>query len=208
MLLGMSEPFERLRQARAKAGYRGPTDAAEAFGWNDVTYTSHENGARGIRPAIAERYAKAFRVLPEWILYGKELTPKKAQPTAPKTIRVIGYVSSGATVHYYGERDEPAPIPAPDSATESTVALEVHGDGLGPFFDGWHVFYDDIRRPATFDLFNRLCVVGLPEGRVVVAKIQRSRTRRLFHLIPQLGAPIMDAAVEWAVKVRDLRARE
>lgn len=66
----MTEPFERLKQAREKAGYDSPTDAARAFGWNEVTYRSHENGTRGIKAPIARQYGSAFRVPAEWLLYG------------------------------------------------------------------------------------------------------------------------------------------
>ena len=60
----------RLQQAREAAGFDNPTDAARAFGWNPVTYRAHESSGRGI-PRQAERYAKAFGVTPEWLLYGR-----------------------------------------------------------------------------------------------------------------------------------------
>lgn len=53
-------PAERLKQARLSRGYATAADAARAYGWSIVTYTSHENGTRGIRPDAAERYARAF----------------------------------------------------------------------------------------------------------------------------------------------------
>ena len=61
---------KRLQEARRKAGYENATDAARAFGWNPVTYGAHENGGRGLSRQ-AERYAKAFGVTPEWLLYGR-----------------------------------------------------------------------------------------------------------------------------------------
>ena len=67
----MSEPFERLRQARLKAGFSDTTAATTAFGWNVNTYRSHENGIRGLRPAAAARYAKAFKVSAAWLLTGE-----------------------------------------------------------------------------------------------------------------------------------------
>jgi transcriptional regulator with XRE-family HTH domain len=68
----MEEPFERLRRARERANLTGPAEAARKFGWNKETYKSHENGARGIRRSVAERYAKAFRVSAAWILTGED----------------------------------------------------------------------------------------------------------------------------------------
>ena len=65
------EIHERLKQARTKAGYEHAQDAAEAFGWNPVTYRAHEAGDRGIRKPVAEKYARAFRVPFEWLYLGK-----------------------------------------------------------------------------------------------------------------------------------------
>lgn len=67
----MNTPHDRLKQARKDAGYRTARDGAERLGVPYGTYAGHENGNRGIKPAEAESYAKAFKVRPEWILYGK-----------------------------------------------------------------------------------------------------------------------------------------
>lgn len=58
----MDTPADALRRARIKRGYATAADAARAFGWNVVTYTSHENGTRGIKIDAAERYSKAFNI--------------------------------------------------------------------------------------------------------------------------------------------------
>lgn len=57
-----SKPADRLRSARIARGFASAADAARAFGWNVPTYTSHENGTRGIRSDAAERYASAFGI--------------------------------------------------------------------------------------------------------------------------------------------------
>lgn len=63
-----TSPSERLRQLRRDRGFATAAEAARAFGWSDVTYTSHENGTRGIRKDAAQRYAKAFGVSAGYIL--------------------------------------------------------------------------------------------------------------------------------------------
>lgn len=65
-----SAPSDRLREAREKAGFAGPAAAARRYGWNADSYKSHENGFRGIRVEVAEKYAKVFRVSAAWILTG------------------------------------------------------------------------------------------------------------------------------------------
>lgn len=72
----METPAERLKKARELRGYATPTEAAEAFGWSAVTYRSHENGTRGLKPEVADRYAKALRVAAAWILYGDGIEPE------------------------------------------------------------------------------------------------------------------------------------
>lgn len=68
----LAEPFQRLAHARRQAGYATASEAARAFGWNENTYRSHENGERGLRLDTAYKYAKAFRVEVDFILLGRE----------------------------------------------------------------------------------------------------------------------------------------
>ena len=201
----MSEPFERLQETRRRAGFEDATEAANAFGWNPSTYLSHENGTRGIRPKVAERYAKAFHVRAEWILYGRGQNGTQ-RPEPRKTIPLIGYVSAGAETHFTAP-GELGHVEAPTDATESTVAVEMRGESWGTFFDRWLVYYDEVRRPVTADLIGKPCVVGLEDGRVLVKRLQRSRTKGLFHLFSPAADPIMDVAVDWAAKVKSMVPR-
>jgi phage repressor protein C with HTH and peptisase S24 domain len=61
---------DRLKQARESAGFENAVDAVRRFNWTQSTYLGHENGSRGVTPAAAARYGLAFRVAPEWILFG------------------------------------------------------------------------------------------------------------------------------------------
>ena len=63
---------ERLKAARRKAGYASAAAAAKAFGWPVGTYSCHENGSRGIKLDVVERYARAFEVDLVWLLHGGE----------------------------------------------------------------------------------------------------------------------------------------
>lgn len=67
---GMSEPCDRLKEARIRAGYDSASDAAKALGVTQSAYIHHENGTRGIPPKMAEFYAKRFKVTPQWLLWG------------------------------------------------------------------------------------------------------------------------------------------
>jgi hypothetical protein len=98
-------------------------------------------------------------------------------------------------------------VPAPEGATENTVAAEIRGQSLGPFFDEWLVYYDDVRSPITPDQFGQLCVVGLPDGRVLVKQVRPAREPGQFHLLSQTEAPILDQEVAWAAKVTNMTPR-
>jgi phage repressor protein C with HTH and peptisase S24 domain len=199
------EPHQRLKAAREKAGYPTAQKAAEAMGIKFPTYAGHENGSRGF-DRKAEKYARKFGVSLEWLLTGRE--PRERQrPASPaenrRTVSLVGYVSAGAEAHFTGG-GALGQVGAPPWASDSTVAVEIRGESLGTLFDKWLVFYDDVRRPVTPDLIGKLCVVGLEDGRVLIKKLQRSRSRGLFHLVSQTEPPILDVAVEWAARIKSM----
>ena len=53
------------------AGFISAAEACTRFSWVSTTYAGHENGLRGFRKDTAAEYAKAFKVAPEWLLYGR-----------------------------------------------------------------------------------------------------------------------------------------
>jgi hypothetical protein len=61
----------RLRQSRIRAGFEDAAKAAERFGWSVITYRSHENAIRGIKPDVGKAYAKAFKTSFSWLMTGE-----------------------------------------------------------------------------------------------------------------------------------------
>lgn len=124
------------------------------------------------------------------------------------TVPVKGYVGAGSEAHFYavsqGDLDE---VPAPEWATAHTVAVEIRGSSLGPLFDRWLVYYDDVHQPMTEDLVGRTCVVGLDTGQILIKKIAHSRTRGKFDLLSQADEPIRDVTIEWAAEVKHVARR-
>ena len=120
----------------------------------------------------------------------------------------MGYVGAGAVAHLYAAGQGPFDeVDAPEYATDDTVAVEIRGDSLGPLFNEWLVFYDEVRSPVTPDLVGRLCVVGLPDGRVLIKKLARSRAEGFYHLLSQTEDPILDVEIDWAAKVTGMTPR-
>lgn len=90
----MSDAADRLKQARERAGYTSAKSAAEAMGVSVATYIQHENGTRGFPSGRAERYARFFRVAPEWLLYGTRASNTTAVELGPRLF-VKGAVQAG-----------------------------------------------------------------------------------------------------------------
>lgn len=93
---GLDSNHGRLALAREHAGFKSARQAAQAMGWVYATYASHESGLRDFPQKVAEKYARAFRVAPEFLMFGTN-PPEWAQvnvvrlatnPT-PATTRVL-----------------------------------------------------------------------------------------------------------------------
>lgn len=211
---------ERLRYAREQAGFPSARLAAKAMGVAVSTYGAHERaedpGGRDFGPDEAMRYGKRFKVTPEWLLTGRWIGPGGDRPVSidvPEEkvtfkVPVVGYVGAGSKAHFYdvaqGDLDDVDP---PHGSNEATVAVEVRGDSLGPFFNRWLVFYDKIQHPVTEDMLGELCVVGLEDGRILIKQIHRGRSPGLYNLLSPNDAPIKDVPITWGAKVNIIQRR-
>lgn len=98
----MDNASERLKAAREKSGYSSAKMAAEAMGVSVATYVQHENGTRGYPVAKAERYAKFFRVTPEWLLYGRS----KGEDISPAQLGPLIFIQGSVAAGVFKERME------------------------------------------------------------------------------------------------------
>ena len=124
-----------------------------------------------------------------------------------RMVKVKGYVGASAEAVYYRVSDEYLEeVPAPEGASDQTVAVEVRGDSLGEAFDSWSIFYDDVRSPITEDLIGHLCVVGLADDRLLVKRLLRHDGEFILRSNSG-GDDIVGAEIEWAAKVTSMRPR-
>lgn len=144
-------------------GFESPTDAAQAFGWPEVTYRAHENGGRGIKPTVAERYAKALRVKASWILLGDGDGPSVDDPPlapvpGPAPTAASGYrVEPNATF----EGEVRLPLKGPRDIEELGITVGGMGDDDSAFaFNGQVI--DIVPRPPG--IANRRGVFALRVG--------------------------------------------
>ncbi|WP_093569298.1 helix-turn-helix transcriptional regulator [Methylobacterium sp. 174MFSha1.1] len=93
----LDTPNKRLAHVREAAGYSTATEAARAFGWNENTYRSHENGERGLKAEIVRKYARAFHVSVSWILFGF------GRHDQSNVIPLRGYINQDNSIYFKKE---------------------------------------------------------------------------------------------------------
>lgn len=128
------EPSDRLRQARERAGYEKAVDAAKAYGWSVSTYISHENGTRGLRPKVAQKYAKALKIKADFLLYGT-ITPdrvpvEKRARDAVIMVPLLSWVSAGQLSFDADTDPDMERIAVAGLGNGDFIALRVAGDSM------------------------------------------------------------------------------
>lgn len=188
---------DRIRAARIARGWSQGQLGREA-GVSQTGISSWERNRTEPTRDDVKRLARALGVRVDAI----EATSHETS----ESVAVIGYVGAGSIATLFSEGQGPFDtVEPPADTTPNTVALKVQGQSLGIAFDGALVFYDDVRSPVTPDLFGRLCVVGLEDGRVLV-KVLRSAGGGAFHLISNVvEEPMLNIGVSWAARVKDIR---
>lgn len=199
---------ERLREARIACGFSGPNEAARAFGWNVNTYKSHENGIRGVPRDTITQYARAFRVAPEWLQFGKSGAAVD-RPTV-LSIPVIGYVGAGGEQisiddHAQGGALDTIEI---DFADADPIAVWVRGDSNMPVYrDGDALICSRMRGANIEDALNQDCMVKTADGVYYLKFLQRGRTKGRYTLRSyNMQYPDLENVdLEWAAPVVIIR---
>lgn len=193
---GMKGKFPNNLKKAMKAASVGPTELARAVDTSKQNIARWADGERRLTPETARLLAPHLSTTWEQLLMEEAQVP------------LVGWVGAGAEAHFYASADDPDEmVAAPDGWTPETVAVEVRGDSLGALFDHWLVYYDQVKAPVTADLIGRLCVVGLPDGRVLVKMIRRAKASYLYHLLSNTEEPILDVEIEWAARVKNMAPR-
>ncbi len=135
--------------------------------------------------------------------------PKLRKYLRLDSVPLKGFVGAGGSAEFYElPEDDLDRVPAPDEVTESTVAVQIRGESMGAPLNNWIVYYDNVQRPITRALHDKLCVVGLSDGRVLIKLVKPSKVKGLYHLVPLVGDTIFDVPIEWAARVKTMRPRD
>lgn len=161
----MASISDRLRAAREQAGFEKATDAARRFGWPEPTYLSHENGSRGLRAGVVERYAKAFKVSPEWLQFGDGEVPQMVDigETPPDGAELVPVYDVTASAGYGAVVDAEDHIcnmafdrgflrMMTDAKGQDLAIIRVKGHSMEPtLLDDDHVLVDRTKTNLDFD---------------------------------------------------------
>lgn len=130
-----STPSERLKAARIAAGYATAADAARALGEHPQNVRDHEANRRGIKPEMAERYARLYKVDAGQILFGDGHTSDSgvAENDNVRMVGIIGEVRAGVFAEVPADEPEPweyVPVTLPEYQRAHLYALNVVGRSM------------------------------------------------------------------------------
>lgn len=137
----METPADRLKKARLDAGFPTVAEAVRRFGFKRSAYVHHESGQNGIRPAVAEKYAKAYKVTAAWLLYGDDASKKPQMDADVKTVTlpIVGKVQAGVWLvvdlvdqSEFSEKGVMVPSD-PRWQEEHQYAVQIVGDSINEF---------------------------------------------------------------------------
>lgn len=194
----------RIKALRVSKGYN-QTEMAERLGVTQSTVTRWENGALP-RADQLKLLADMANTSVERLLGADSLSNTPAD-----MIPVVGYVGAGAAVFPF---DDHAPgdgmdhVDRPPFVHGAAVSVEVRGDSLYPVAeDGWRLIYAGEQTIIEADVLNRLCVVQLEDGRMLVKRLMRGTKPQHYHLVSTNAPTIEDAKVVWAAMVKAIIPR-
>jgi phage repressor protein C with HTH and peptisase S24 domain len=195
------EPNERLQRARARAGFRSARAAATRFGWAASTYASHENATRGFGADEARDYGQAFKVSPEWLLFGTG--PVAVQNALP----IMGYIGAGAEISPEFEQVPPEgldQVELPFAIPPDLIGLEVRGESMLPRYEDGDVIVVWRDQHGAFDaLLGEEAAVRTERGQRYLKRLLRGPRKGTYNLESTNAAAktIEGVRLEWASEV-------
>lgn len=189
----MTDSHERLQKARLAAGYKDATTAAHAFGWNENTYRSHENGERGITRAVG-RYAAAFHVSKGWLLHGEGGV--KVRNVVP----IMGFMGLGEGIDIL-ESDGKMPLEEIELpfgfSIEGCAALISRGNAYHPRVKNGEALIYTKEGKSAEAMLGAEAVVKVEGGPVLLKTIRRGSEVGRFNLESHNSPTMENEAIEW-----------
>lgn len=188
--------MNRIRELR-EALSLSQNDLAKLAGTSQPQIQRLEADERKLSVEWAKRLAPHLKTTAVQILF----------PDSPSTnirLPIVGSVgaSTGGEVMQETDHGPFGEIAAPLGATGREVAVEVSGHSMGMYApNGSLILYENRFDPPQDHMLGQVCVVGLPDGRVLVKRLLRGSRPGLFDLESVVGDVLRDETVEWAAEV-------
>lgn len=191
---------ERLKEARLAAGYTSAADAAAKFEWHPQNVRDHEANRRGVDAEQAERYARAYRVDPAWILFGGATRKPRATGLVP-IIGKVGADPDGVILFSTGQAaGDQAPIPP--GGTARAAALEVAGHSMrGVADDGALIYFEEQHTTPTKDHVGRVVICELETGEVLLKRLLRGDEAGRWDLESIIGPTRHNVPIRWVANI-------
>jgi transcriptional regulator with XRE-family HTH domain len=165
-----------------------------------------ETGKAELTQSLMETFAKIFGCAPKDIL----------EETDAPTVPVIGRIAAGNQIHFTdkfpfaqnvmehknnGSNCEFVEPPA-GGIYRDIAAAKVDGDSMEPFMPlGTIVYFSERRTGDLKEYLNKLCVVKLKSGIVLLKKLKRSPLYGRYTLSSYNAPDMEDVDIEWCAKV-------
>lgn len=186
-------PFKKLRRLR-KAAKLTQEKLAKLAHTSQQQITKLENGKRKLSVMWASRIAPHIGTSVESLVGLDSL------------VSIVGYVGAGGQAFYGDGQGELGEAPRPPGFPIEGVALIVRGDSMpGVADDGSVIYYAQRNEQPTDDMLGKVCVICLPDGRVLLKRLLRGSAPGLYDLM-STGYPMLrDQKVIWAARVDWIR---
>jgi hypothetical protein len=190
-----SDRADRLKWARARAGFDSPRAAARHHRWNENTYKAREGGLRDYSPEDAVVYGRAFAVWWGWLLLG-EGDPDRRRNVVP----VVGRVGEGGVIEP-AESQVPAgglfEITLPFSPPDDAIALEC-ATGSWPRYEAGDVVICRSVSPPAEGVVGQEVAARTVDGARYLRRIIRGAKSGTYDLEAFTGQPpLRNARIDW-----------
>ncbi|WP_162241573.1 helix-turn-helix transcriptional regulator [Methylobacterium sp. Leaf117] len=176
---------DRIREARARAGFSSAAEAARRLNMSYGTYSSHENGLRGVKEQDLVRYARAFGVTVEWLRTGADV--KYEGRSAVHCIGEAGTLNNGQ-VQMYGDEDPDKVLLVSAMINAPCSYLYVRGKELRGIADQSSAIICSSKFSFERIHTGDLCLCMLEDGRILIKKVYDNGDGKTYDL----EAPLSD----------------
>jgi transcriptional regulator with XRE-family HTH domain len=197
MPFGTMPLHDKIRAIR-RSKHMKQTQFAKALGVSQGTVSRWENSKNPEEPTNESmaKIAEFGGVTVDELL---DLAP--ARERGITQVRRVGAILAGGAVEFYDESGPNVYVAGFEGAPANTVALIINEETAPEGLEGWLVYFDEMDTDITPQVLNRMCVVWLDDGRVLIRKVVPGQIAGTYTLKSTFLPPIYDAKIRRVARV-------